>query len=142
MKIILIRHGAYDDKKNLSSKGKEQYILLSEFLKLILEGNINLISSPAPRAIQSAEVLGNNLKLKIDTYYQLWSDNNHPYDFDWFESLLKARELEGCDTLIIVSHLEYVQDFPRKLGLPSNNAGYAEGVIIETSSMTQEYINY
>jgi hypothetical protein len=64
----------------------------------------------------------------------LWSDNAHPHDFEWLKAELSNFQNEG--TLIIVSHLEYVQDFPSVLGFRGNSLSYAEGVIIVDDEMS------
>ncbi len=132
--LFLVRHGAYSGSgdAHLSSHGEQQAKELAQKIKGKLNGNsgeLIIWTSAANRAIETAVILDRELgvkkRMRIET--KLWSDNDHSEDFDWL-----AEELNNFtgENLLIVSHLEYVRDFPRELGFPRNDAEYAEGVFI------------
>lgn len=131
--LFLVRHADYSGggpDPVLSEYGKEQSLELAQKIKQALQpGNITIWTSSANRAHETAQIIKQELQL-VDMVVEekLWSDNQHRQDFNWLKG--KLDEFNG-EILIIVSHLEYVRQFPAKLGFPENNAGYARGVKIE-----------
>ncbi len=93
-------------------------------------GEVTIWSSSANRAQETAQIIKQEMQLaEMWIAEKLWSDNRHPHDFNWLKE--KLDNFSG-EILIIVSHLEYVREFPAyKLGFAGNNAGYAQGVKIE-----------
>ena len=133
-KIVLVRHAAYTgggENPGISSEGKEQAILLGKKIRSEV-GNEDVViwTSSANRAHETAEIIKTQLQFVKDVEVKptLWSDNKHRHDFTWLKSELNNFQGEG--TLIIVSHLEYVQDFPHLLNFSGNDSGYAAGVVI------------
>lgn len=59
---------------------------------------------------------------------KLWSDKKHFPDLNYLKN--KIDNFDG-ETLIIISHQEYVQDLPEQLGFYVNNAGYSQGVLFK-----------
>ena len=136
-KIFLLRHADYKpDKKDpeLSEDGKLQADILAEKIKSNLNGNIENVTiwtSSANRAKGTAEIIQKKLQLLREPieHDKLWSGKGgHGEDFDWLKNELD--NFSG-EVLVIVSHLEYVHRFPRKLGFGSNEAKYAQGVLIQ-----------
>lgn len=133
MKLILVRHAAYGgsgQNPGLSDEGKMQAAQLARLIEADVEGDIVIWSSTAKRASETAEIILNNFSKGagiLSHFEKLWSDNWHEYDFDWLKRQLN--EFQG-ETLVLVSHLEYVQWFPAQIGFKTNDAGYAEGVKI------------
>lgn len=135
--IIIVRHAEYvNDPKNprdasLSEKGMEQSKHLAFGLSELidLKSQIVIWSSPANRAMETACILKNKLEIQTEIVSKdlLWADKWHKHDFDW---LRKEIENSEDETIIIVSHLEYVQDFPALIGGVSNEAEYTQGIII------------
>ncbi|EFK95845.1 protein containing Phosphoglycerate mutase // Nucleotidyltransferase [sediment metagenome] len=111
-RLIIARHGEYDHEMNLSTYGKEQMRKLAQTLiPYATEGTLCVLSSTAPRAIQSAEVLGQALHTEPETYESLWSETDRPTQLNAVLALIG--EHENCDTLIIVTHLEYTEELPQ-----------------------------
>jgi phosphohistidine phosphatase SixA len=138
-KIFLVRHAEYDGSDlnpSLSRHGHDQSIKLGQKISgnLVLPGAVTIWTSSANRARETASLIKQELQLaEMRVEEKLWSDNRHRHDFPWLENELNS--FEG-DNLIIVSHLEYVRDFPHWVGFNSNGAGYAEGVMIENGNCT------
>ncbi len=110
--FIVARHGSYDESLNLSPSGESQMKRLAQALKQVLdEGSILLLSSSAPRAIQSSQVLSDEIGVAFENFDELWSDNMHR------ENTTRAMELildksSGFDHVIIMTHLEYSESLP------------------------------
>ncbi len=132
-KLFLLRHADYAGGSNpgISETGRAQALQLAEKINSYLhEGEkVEIWTSSANRGLETAEVLQGELPCNyFGSFRQLWSDNNHSYDFDWLESMIKG--FHGKSALVIISHLEYVRYFPSRLGHRGNNADYAQGVLI------------
>lgn len=141
-KLFLVRHAAYihgGSDPVISRQGERQALLLALKIKGHLEeGSVTIWSSSAKRAEGTAQIIKQQMQLGMQLTEmmieeKLWSDNSHKHDFDWLEE--KIKNFKG-DNLIIVSHLEYVQDFPGHLGFRYNHAGYAQGVVITGNECT------
>jgi phosphohistidine phosphatase SixA len=138
-RIFLLRHASYsievvgESDPILSYHGNVQAKRLAKALfGSIGKQKVSIWTSPARRASQTADVIKklfdeNQGSCNLFIKEKLWSDSNHHHDFGWLKN-----EIENCDeeNLVIISHLEYVQDFPSILNYPHNNAGYAQGVLI------------
>lgn len=136
--IFLVRHADYTGggpDPVLSENGKKKAQFLGKKIKENLtDGSITIWSSSAKRAEETAEIIKQEMQLAdMVIEEKLWSDNKHPHDFPWLKE--KINSFTG-DVLIIVSHLEYVREFPRELGYWENNAGYTEGVEITNGECT------
>jgi len=111
-KLVIVRHGHYDKKDQLSADGKEQIYFLTEQLGPHLDGgSLLILSSTADRAWQSAEILAEAFNVPYEKHEILLSDEDH------FEDLAKALELvqsreEEADVIILVTHHEYAKYFP------------------------------
>lgn len=134
-KIFLVRHADYDGgaDPSLSNKGKQQSVTLGQKIKgKLAEGDITIWTSSAARASETAQLIKEEMQLaNLQVFPQLWSDNDHSHDFAWLKR--KLDDFNG-DNLIIVSHLEYVRQFPSLLGFRQNEAGYAQGIVIENGA--------
>jgi phosphohistidine phosphatase SixA len=133
-KIFLVRHADYSGSGPdpvLSDYGKRQSLELANKIKTSLNGDVGSVviwTSSANRANETAQIIKQEMQLaEMLVEEKLWSDNRHSHDFNWLKEKLDG--FEG-DNLIIVSHLEYVREFPSIVGFPKNYAGYAEGVMI------------
>lgn len=139
-KIILIRHGEYSGigDVGLNREGKERSVKIAEKIAEIIKGDtIGIWSSTANRSKDTAEII----MLQLNAYSikwkeKLWSDDNHKEDFRWLLEEIKKIRMNNDNWLIIVSHLEYVNDFPRKLGHKEIiHAGKSEGIVINDNTI-------
>jgi phosphohistidine phosphatase SixA len=137
-RIFLLRHARKESGSGdlgLSLAGKKQAENLAQKLKNEIgdSENVLILTSSACRARETADIINSVLLSEFGTQEliseeKLWSDASHPYDFDWLKG--EISNFKG-DNLVIVSHLEYVNQFPYMLGYPENDASYAEGVMIK-----------
>ena len=108
--LIIARHGDYDRSGNLSEYGKANMLKLGKKLFPLFEGvETVILTSPAPRASQSAKILGDLENIVPIVHSILWADDLHPRDLGAALHLIKKQTAE---TLIIVTHLEYANEIP------------------------------
>jgi len=109
-KLILVRHGSYDSKtSHLTVRGREEVERFAGLVAPFVSGTVSLLCSETKRAFESAEILGGIFNAKPLQKKGLWS---HPDDYP---DCLGARRLirdHEADTVIVVTHGEYVMDFP------------------------------
>ncbi len=127
--LFVARHGEYgDDDGRLNQDGFRQMETLGRYMKQILNGgSVYLVSSAAPRALDSSEVLAAQLGLtEFEKMSYLWSGKDAEDGWDYkSEGLMQIVEerRERADGLVMVTHLEIVDSFPtrvmEKLGKPS-----------------------
>lgn len=122
--LFVVRHGIYGSDNRLNARGKEQMRILGEAMKGKLNGSsIHLVSSTAPRALDSSEVLREVLGVgEVEEIPYLWSGGDCPRDVRTFneynpDSSMKVMQLiqerrERVDGLIMVTHLEVTRHFP------------------------------
>src|SRR5882724_8744327 len=107
-KLIIVRHGAYDSATgDLTTWGGKAIESLAKEIQLICsESEARLLSSAAPRSIQSASIISNLLNVPVESYPILWSQPNgdHPCKID--EVLEVIDRVSDKDVLIIITHLE------------------------------------
>lgn len=131
-KVILIRHGDYNDQSpfNLSQWGKICISHLAvKLLSDITGKEVVFISSMANYAIQSAEILQkvweeNGISLSFEKKYEVWSGSDayressrllkqeqkyvSVHDKDWLTEFIKTSKEE---IIIIVTHFEFVDNY-------------------------------
>jgi|GEM_PF-2068108 len=115
-KIIIIRHGVYDATDRLDATGQRQMQALIDPLKQHLAGesNVLLLTSSAPRAEDSMKILSEGLGLPYEAHPYFWSDNGHSQDnFRAKELLIEKATEKKADVIVLVTHLEYANGFPR-----------------------------
>ena len=115
-KLIIVRHGDYDEYSLLNDKGIGQMEgLATKFKKMVLNKSALFLTSSALRASESAKVLAKSLSLQFIEYKELWSDKNH---FPKAKTVLEIIEShqDKVDILIIVTHLEYAEILPVYFG--------------------------
>jgi phosphohistidine phosphatase SixA len=112
-KLFIIRHGRYGHDGRLNEAGVEQMHDIAEKLKLLIKAQekVIMITSTAPRALDSAEVLSQDLGIPYQKDELFWSDSYHDYDYDAAFSVLGEKG-EHADVVILVSHLEYCSHLP------------------------------
>lgn len=117
--LIIVRHGDYGTDRRLSENGKNQITGISLRLVDLNPGkDCVILTSIAPRALDSADIIQE--KFGITNYVKVpffWSDNTAPsptYYRDRNPSKVMdiICEYEDIDIVIVVSHLELVNEFP------------------------------
>ncbi len=111
--LILVRHGEYDGCCHLTNNGRKQVKDLTKKLKRFIHhgSSLAILTSTAPRATESAEIIGSIFKTNYKQYELLWSEQFQPPDMKGTLKLVRSEE-KHCDVLILVTHYEYVIDFP------------------------------
>ncbi|MFC1733348.1 histidine phosphatase family protein [candidate division KSB1 bacterium] len=113
--LFIARHADYDYNRRISEKGRKQMETLADAIKGMIDNTpAHILSSTAPRAMDSSEELAQYLNAEIEHMPYLWSGGDAPrggYDYD--ESRL-ARIVQDskADALILMTHLEVVSSFP------------------------------
>ena len=124
--LFVARHGKYDSLYRLSEEGKRQIETLGIAIKETLNnGTAYIISSTAPRATESSQILASQLGLSgFENVPYLWTgadseaSPNYGFDFDINRSsnevIMKVinNRKERADGLIVMAHLEFIQGFP------------------------------
>ena len=105
MKILMIvRHGEYGNDDRLNEIGRRQIADLAEKLGGYTNGgSVLLLTSPADRAHESAEIIGFHFGVELEDHEVLWSDNRHSEDFPSALELIKSRQGDA-DILILVAN--------------------------------------
>ncbi len=110
MKLILVRHGSWDHEDgHLNGYGSEEIERLAGLMSPFVSGTVSLLTAATKRAFDSAEILGkvfNASPLRVES---LWS---HPDDYPNCEGALQLIRTHEADTVIVVTHGEYVMCFP------------------------------
>jgi phosphohistidine phosphatase SixA len=118
--FFIARHGAYYLNGHLNKIGERQIEALGRAIKEILNGNsVYIISSTAPRALDSSKILARDLKstAQIEGISCLWyaADSGHydpVRDLDLNEIYKIVGERRECaDALILMAHEELRDDF-------------------------------
>ncbi len=111
--LILVRNGSFDRRsRRLSRLGEAQMRALAPLLKPSLApASTVLLASTAPQAQASAEILRVAFGLPQMTLHEaLHADADHPRDD---RAVLDIIRQQGCfETVVLVTHLPYVRDFP------------------------------
>lgn len=121
--LFIARHGDYGKGDRLNDAGKQQVHILAAAIKAQLAGDsAYLLSSTAPRALDSSEIIAAALGIPgFERMEYLWSASDAPKDtyFSDFNTgrlvqIVEERESKA-DALIIVSHLEIVKHLPKEM---------------------------
>jgi phosphohistidine phosphatase SixA len=119
--LFILRHGEYDSERNLSHEGQQQIERLVTDMKSIAGKTYKghyLISSPAPQAEQSAQIIAQKFDLRsFERNHLLWTSGGNAFPAVYFQVItsLIAKGLEESDLVTIVSHAEFVNAYPRLL---------------------------
>jgi phosphohistidine phosphatase SixA len=150
-KILIVRHGYYS-VSDLTSTGREQMKDLGMAIKSLMNGDsIEVKSSTAPRAKQSAKILAEILGVSFTEHEFLWSGPDSPrgcrVDLD---KALKIIQGSRADVVILVTHLEYSEYLPTHLGkkicgkdhgFPSEETGKGEAWFIDCQAGTCTWLS-
>ncbi len=112
-KIVIARHGECGFDFKLNTRGEVQMALLAKELEQrIGGGKILILSSPVNRARESAAILSSHFRTDVRHYHALWSGCDQPVDLLTTLNLVRKHK-ENTDALILVTHLEFTEQFPK-----------------------------
>ncbi len=121
--LFITRHADYDGPDyRINELGKQQMNFLAKEIKSIVkEGSIYLVSSTAPRAVDSSMELSHHLHLdpNFEQIQYLWTGSDSPtgysYDPKFRNNLLDLvnENRDKADALVMVGHLETLDFFPK-----------------------------
>ena len=110
--MALVRHGNYNSR-GLTSDGQEQIGSLGDRLKGLLNGStVAILTSPTRRAVESADILARVLDCTTEVHDVLESGGGVYPKCDEVLALVHSWR-DSVDAVILVTHLEYTEDFPR-----------------------------
>jgi phosphohistidine phosphatase SixA len=143
-KLILVRHGQYDKTGHLNDAGREQINKLAGELKQLIDKNLSILvlTSPTDRTRGSAEIIANFFGVKLEEEKAFLSNGLlHPMNLSKALEVVKSKD--KYDVIIIVTHFDYVADFPgyfseRELGvkLSSIEIGKGEAWVVDCVKKT------
>lgn len=111
--LIVARHGDYlSDSGGLSDYGRSQIGKLGEALQSVVDGAVLILNSTAPRAVESAAILTELFTAPSEGHKFLWSGSDAGFDDNPAARKLVEGHAEKFDTIIMVTHFEYVESFP------------------------------
>ncbi|MBI4118720.1 MAG: histidine phosphatase family protein [Parcubacteria group bacterium] len=109
--LIVVRHGDYGHSE-LTDLGRTQIRALAEKLKPFTNGaTVLVLTSPAVRARQSAEIISSTFGVGFEEHDILWSDESRTENLLGTLELVRSRK-DGAEVIILVTHYEYVERFP------------------------------
>ncbi|MDO8509587.1 MAG: hypothetical protein Q7S24_00410 [bacterium] len=114
-KVVIARHGEYNDDLTLNTYGAGQMKRLAEHLKTLSCARVIVLASTATRASASGDVMADVMGCAIEYHELLWPDNEHGEDPLKVIDLIK-RKADDFDMVIIVTHLEYTDCLPQDVG--------------------------
>lgn len=142
-RLILVRHGDYFDGA-LSDYGREQMQELAPALANNVVGNMLLVSSPIQRAKESATILAEYFHIPVNEH-EVWEAEGNWSDDDGAFQFIAGIDT-NISTLVVVTHLPFLESFPTYFGkraldvsLPSGgvNKGQAQVIDCEMKTMTR-----
>jgi len=116
-KIIIARHGDYDDfgDMRLNARGQYQMSELAKQLQPILgDSNVIILASTAKRASMSGDVMADELDCPIEFHEELVSGGGIPCKNE--EVLKIIQSYDQFDIVILVTHMEYSGGLPPFIG--------------------------
>ena len=148
-KLILVRHGQYDNAGHLTDYGREKIKILAKKLKQLVDDEmlVVVLASPAERTSESAEVISKMFGVEFEKTDSLLSEGAlYPMNLSRALELVKSKD--KADIIILVTHFDYVADFPkyfseRELGitLPSIEIGKGEAWVVDCLKKTLILVN-
>lgn len=126
-RLIIVRHGSYGDNGRLNDRGRSQIESLTKKIQAMVgSDSIVILSSTADRAQESAEILS-QMSGEFENHTVLWSESSRPPENQVVLDLVKTKR--EADTVILVTHYEYVDTFPRFFGIRELNTDLNSRVI-------------
>ena len=115
-KLVVVRHGDYGDDGHLNEAGVKQLEgLASKLAAAVGTGKVLILSSPAIRTKESAEIISLKFNSVPETTEWLFVDVRSDMNLPAVLQLVDARRDE-MDCVILVTHGPYVRDFPVYFG--------------------------
>ena len=120
--LFVIRHGNYSKENgNLTSFGQDQIGILTNKIKnLSLGTNAVIITSTAPRALQTSDIIRNILSIPdIVREPFIWSHPDDAPQLSYYKDQDPSKVMDIVkkfmhnDVVILVSHYEVVNQFPK-----------------------------
>lgn len=142
-RLILVRHGDYVGS-TLTDFGCQQMHELAPVLANSIVGNMLLVSSPIRRAKESATILAEHFNVPVHEH-QVWEAEGDRSDNDGAFQFIDGIDV-NIDTLVVVTHLPFLQSFPSYFGkkaldvsLPYGGVekGQAQVIDCEMKTMTR-----
>lgn len=109
--IVIVRHGNNTENGHLSSQGEVQIKYLAGLLRKTIKTKSIILTSTAPRAMESSKILGSSLKTIIEPYEFLYRG----VELEKVTNLIKSKT-EKVDHIIIVTHSQYIGLFCNHIG--------------------------
>lgn len=113
--IMILRHGHFiSGTEDLSSEGVKQVkSLLVKIQEYLEKSKTVILSSDAPRAVQSASLLSKYLKIPIGFSRCLWADDRHKENTELaVDTIIQYATQQSADVVIVVTHFEYTGSLP------------------------------
>ncbi len=139
LRLFLVRHAQPTNDSSLSNKGRFDALNLAHRIEKILDNtasrSVVIWTSDTIMARETTGIIRDHISLTRPTNFDIYHKLNDGTrdNFDW---LKKQLELFEEKTLIVVSDLDYVRDFPTRLGFKANNSCFAQGVYINGNEYT------
>lgn len=142
-RLILVRHGDYVGS-TLTDFGRKQMQELAPVLANSVVGNMLLVSSTIRRAKESSAILAEHFRVPVIEHGVWeaegdWSDNDGAFQF--------IGDVDtNIDTLVVVTHLPFLESFPAYFGKKALNVslpyggvdkGQAQVIDCEMKTMTR-----
>lgn len=106
-RLFLIRHGSYNSEGNLDDGGRKDIEELSRKISQLVnnEDSVLILSSPAPRAKESAEIIAGVLQSSVETNNALFTKYESINDTE-FQNVLNLIQSvkDRVSLLILVTH--------------------------------------
>ena len=124
-RLIIVRHGNCNEDGYLDDNGRRQMDYISRRLKSKFTDNprVVILTSTADRAKESAEILGKIFEVEIEPHEVLWSDRERRTDLSNLLYLVRSKK-DIADVIILVTHLEYTEEFPYHFGKNELGVGH------------------
>ena len=110
-RLVLVRHGDYGPDGHLSDAGRQQIAGLAEILADKINGSsVLVLSSSAPRALDSAMIIAEKFGTTIESHDFLYDE----WDSQKLVQLISTHTNQA-ETVVVVAHIE-VERFPEWFG--------------------------
>lgn len=116
-RLAIVRHGDYLDNGRLSALGRTQIHKIGQKLEDLVneEEKVLVLSSTAPRALDSVKIIADILEVPVEEHEVLWADDDHRSNFDAVHQLVQSIRRK-TNFGVLVTHLEYTEFLPSFLG--------------------------
>lgn len=144
--LIFLRH-AEASAGRLTDKGRAQLPAIGARLKqMTADGIVRLLSSAAPRALESAAPLAEALGVVVEPHHVLWCDDEHDPDPEQALEVIQSACAEA-QYVVVVTHATYMnklasdyasrQDWER-VSVTATSRKVGEGIVVDPSRCVVE----